>query len=293
LREARDLLSTCAKAACGRALKQECTTQFVRLDSADIPSIVPSATDSAGAPLVDVEVAMDGEHLTSRLDGQPLLVDPGLHEFSFTTSSGLNASQKVMIVQGERGRLLSVSLRSDHGQRPPATATPSPASAVEASGIPDKRSQDNPSAAPVAPEAAPAHAIEGASAPEVPLAEERPTGRHTGLPWVVAGAAVAAGVGTGALIVALGNHDSPFVASNMGVGISLGVGVAAVGVATWLFATSGQSDSSPASNHGRTATHVPAERDRKANDKATHRAAYVFDVAPTASGAFASLSGAF
>ena len=52
--------------------------------------------------------------------------------------------------------------------------------------------------------------------------------------------------------------------------VSAGVGVAALGVATWLFMRSPSTEQTPAP-----------------------QAAYVFDVHPTASGAFASVKGAF
>jgi hypothetical protein len=80
------MLLTCAKATCGGLLKQQCTNLYMQLES-DIPSVVPLVTDDAGAPRVDVQVTMDGEVLTSRLDGRSLRVDPGLHEFSFSADT--------------------------------------------------------------------------------------------------------------------------------------------------------------------------------------------------------------
>jgi hypothetical protein len=45
LRSAKDSLVACARTACGKAIAQECTSRFSRLESVDIPSIVPHATD--------------------------------------------------------------------------------------------------------------------------------------------------------------------------------------------------------------------------------------------------------
>jgi hypothetical protein len=112
LREARELLMACSKRTCGRSLAQQCAAKFTELDTSEIPSVAPRITDSAGAPRVDVKVTMDGELLASRLDGQPLPVDPGLHEFSFSTDGGFFAKQQVMILQGERNRPISVSLHA-------------------------------------------------------------------------------------------------------------------------------------------------------------------------------------
>jgi hypothetical protein len=111
LREAKDALLTCAKPACSSFLRQECTNRYLRLDS-DIPSVVPVVMDGTGEPLVDVMVKMDGENLTSRLDGHAFEVDPGLHEFSFLSSGRDAVTQKIMIMQGQRNRAISVALRT-------------------------------------------------------------------------------------------------------------------------------------------------------------------------------------
>ena len=96
LRQAKDLPLSCAKATCGAHVKQLCTTRYAQLES-DIPSVVPLVSDENGEPRVDVQVTIDNELLTSRLDGRALPVDPGVHEFSFTADGAVVATQKVMI----------------------------------------------------------------------------------------------------------------------------------------------------------------------------------------------------
>src|SRR5256885_1377897 len=68
-------------------MRQECIRRFAQLGN-DIPSVIPVVTDAAGSPRVDVQVTMDGELLTSRLDGRSLPVDPGVHEFTFSADGG-------------------------------------------------------------------------------------------------------------------------------------------------------------------------------------------------------------
>jgi hypothetical protein len=250
LREARDLLASCARGVCGHALKQQCTSRFVALDSADIPSILPAVTDETGAPRLDVQVRMDGELLASRLDGQALSVDPGMHEFSFTTEGGLSATEKVLIVQGQLDRPLTVSLRGTDKATEKGAATPG---------------KDVPGETPPAPGEATAPS---AVAPVLPE-EKSSESRRSALPYVIGGAALAAGE-TAALVVYLGKGDTSHLAADVAVGASIGVGAVALGVATWLFL----------SNHPR-------------EEKAPPRAAYKLDVHPTPSGAFASVSGAF
>ena len=107
LREARELFESCAKPACGGYLNQECTSQVTELD-ADIPTVIPVVTDGQNAPQVDIEVKMDGAVLTSKLGGQALPVDPGVHEFTFSAGEKVVATQKLMIVQGQRNRPVSI-----------------------------------------------------------------------------------------------------------------------------------------------------------------------------------------
>ena len=104
--EARELFIRCSKAACGSPLREECTTRFTQL-TADIPSVVPVVHDATGRPQTDVAVNVDGERLTSSLDGHSCLLDPGVREFSFSKDGHIFATQTVMIVQGQRNRLIS------------------------------------------------------------------------------------------------------------------------------------------------------------------------------------------
>ena len=105
--EASRLLSKCADEACGSSMSQECTTRSSQLALA-LPSVVVLVTDSAGEPLVDVQVKMDGEILTSHLDGLSVPVDPGPHEFTFSAGGKAFAPQKITVSKGEHNRQVSV-----------------------------------------------------------------------------------------------------------------------------------------------------------------------------------------
>jgi hypothetical protein len=110
LRQAHEALRGCVKASCG-ALRQRCMAQYAQLET-DIPSVIPVVTDGAGAPRTDVQVTMDGELLTSQLDGRALPIDPGLHTFVFSAEAAVFATTKIMIAEGEHNRPISVSIRS-------------------------------------------------------------------------------------------------------------------------------------------------------------------------------------
>ncbi len=266
LREARDLYASCASTVCGPALLRLCSGRFTALVDSEIPTIVPRVTDDAGAVRTDVQVRMDGELLASQLDGHELPVDPGLHEFTFSTDAGVLATQKLLIVQGQRNRPVVVSTRAPTvaGAKP---APSSPAPETAAAPPHENAGSDSTPAAP---------------SPEPPEREERPRPVPAGLPLVLAGAA-AVGLGAGAVVVSVGNKNSLSVAADIGIGVSVGVGVAALGVAAWLFARPATPERAAAAPSAAGA--APA--------RAPARPRYVLDVEPTRSGAMASVAGTF
>ncbi len=109
--EASELFAQCAEESCGATLWQNCVVQGTRLSST-VPSVVPLVTDDKGDPRIDVQVKMDGRVITSQLNGRAIPVDPGTHEFSFSTPAGVFASKKLTFAKGERNRTLAVSLPS-------------------------------------------------------------------------------------------------------------------------------------------------------------------------------------
>jgi hypothetical protein len=242
LREARGLLVGCARAVCGHALLTACSTKFTRLESVEVPSIRPAVTDDSGAVVNDVQVRMDGELLAAHLDGQALRVDPGMHEFTFETESGLSNSQKILIMEGQLDRALPVTVH------PPGWVPPPPS----------VKESTSPSATASREAAAPA--------PE----PERPTSKRSALPYVIGGGIFAV-VEAGAAVLYLGQADNAHLATDVSIGASIGVGAAALGVATWLLL----------SDH-----HAHEE-------KPSAPSAYVFGVSPTRSGAMAAVSGHF
>ena len=265
LRQAKDLLLSCAKSTCGSTLRQRCTVRYAQLES-DIPSVVPLVTTEAGEPRVDVQVTIDGEQLTPRLDGRALPVDPGLHEFSFTADGAVISTQKVMIVQGQRNRPIAVSLRPSDKRGSRAALGPAAAGGIDAKASLDKPSvdrqateapeRDSSSPSKPAPEKTADNAAAESSETDTPPAAPRSSGPGA-LPWVI-GAAGLAGVGGYGLLVSWGRKDNEQLAQcapncsqesvdhirklYLAADISLGVGIAALGAATtWLIVGGGSS----------------------------------------------------
>jgi hypothetical protein len=218
LREAKDDFLTCAQSTCSSLLRQECTTRFLQLH-ADIPSIIPVVTDHTGAPRVDVQVRMDGALMVARLDGRALPIDPGVHEFSFSADGQVFATQKILVVQGERNRALSVSLAPDFGKaRKEAAAGDARDAAVAA--------------------------VVGRQAPSGPRL------RVPRLTYVLGGAGLAS-LGAGALLTYWGRRDNDALAGcspdcppgsvnhirNLYVAsdVAFGLGLAALAAGTWVY----------------------------------------------------------
>ncbi|MDP9149429.1 MAG: hypothetical protein M3O36_05755 [Myxococcota bacterium] len=289
-REARALLQSCAEdaqAACA-GLSQKCTARYNQL-GAEMPSVVPLVSDDSGAPIVDVTVKIDGEPLTSKLDGKGLPVDIGLHEFSFATDGDVFATQRVLVAEGQRNRPISVVMHS------PETAAAKPAAAAKSDSpaAPAGASERTSSARGLSDKMAPEKATaDKAGADEGPLEappREAPAPAKPGpspFAYVFGGVGVA-GLGAGVLMTIWGRKDNDALAlckptcrqssvdhvqtMYLTSDISLGAGAAALGVATWLFL---KGPSAP-------------------TDHAAPRPSATFDVQPTRQGALASVSGTF
>jgi hypothetical protein len=280
LRQAKDAVGACMKAACG-SVRPKCAALLARLET-DIPSVIPVVTDTSGAPRSNVEVTVDGEVLTSELDGRPLPVDPGLHAFSFATDGGVLATKKVMIVQGERNRPIAIEMGAQEkrgAKRSGATDLPSITPPDKSGDEPTERTEPTPERKRTTRELAPA----SPTADEPPPKPESSGG--SAAPYLF-GTLGVVGLGAFGAFTYWGKKDNELLAAcspncspssvdhirklYLAADISLGVGVVALGTATILALSSGGSSKEK-----------PAE------------AAYVVDVHPTPSGAFASLSGAF
>jgi hypothetical protein len=285
LREARELLSECARPACGAIYVRRCVARSAQLDS-DIPTVVPVATDEAGAPLVDVQVKADGELVTARLDGRGLAIDPGLHQFSFSTpDDGVFAETKVMILEGQRNRPISVSLHRS-GAPVAVASTPRQGAHDGSSAIQTDEATSGGSAPDGAAERSGPAAAPLASSDVTTEAQPKKGGRSA-LPFVIGGVGLAS-IGAGALMTYWGNRDNAAMSScspncvpadvlhirqlYLASDITLAAGAAALGLATVLFFVKG----SP-------------------RDERPARTAYAVDVgpAPAGAGAFASVKGAF
>jgi hypothetical protein len=275
LREARELYLSCSKATCA-GLVQKCGAKYTALTAA-LPTVVPIVVDEAGEPRADVQVKVDGEVVTSRLEGRGLAVDPGVHEFSFSTDAGVFATQKIMIIEGDHNRPIQVAMHAmaKRAEKPKSASASKPAA--------EEKSEAKPAAAEPTPEAASSDKPTPSEA--APAEGTSKGGPHPALlPIVIGGAGLVALAG-GGLLTYWGRKDNDALsqcspnclpssldhirALYLAADISFGLGVGAVGVATWLYLRSG------------------------AIENPNLGVARKFDVHPIRSGAFASYQGAF
>ncbi len=272
LRRAKELMLACSRPVCGVALRRSCLLRAAQLQE-DIPTIVPVVTDDP-APK-GVQVSMDGELLTSRIDGSAVPIDPGTHDFSFSDADGVIGTQKVVILQGQRNRPIAVSRK---GGKPP-----------KESGTADLETPLPPPPAPAVPppprQAADDAAADGPRTVDEPTPSPRPAKSGSVGPYLL-GTLGLAGVGGYALLTYWGRQANAMLSQcapacpaasvdhirqrYVQADISLGVGAAALVASTvWLIVRSG-GDS------------------RRARDRS-----YSLNVQPTDRGAVAGVSGRF
>ena len=128
LLEAREKLRICATDPCPSIVKTHCTRWLGELE-AQIPSAIVRAKDAAGGDVLDAEVTIDGK--PSAL-GRPETVDPGEHVVTVTRTGGARVEKKFLLVDGEKGRILTVELPATGA--PPATPSATSSAAAGADG---------------------------------------------------------------------------------------------------------------------------------------------------------------
>jgi hypothetical protein len=103
LRAERAQFLVCAAASCPTDIRKDCASQ-VESVSAQIPTIIFEAKDPSGADINAVKVTMDGEVLAERLEGTALSIDPGEHTFAFETAGQPPVTRKFTIQQAQKDR---------------------------------------------------------------------------------------------------------------------------------------------------------------------------------------------
>jgi hypothetical protein len=106
--EAREQFRRCAHRECPAVVQSDCATWLDAVER-DLPTVVVSAKNAAGADVVDVVVRVDGKIVPVR-EGQALPIDPGPHVFHFEGPGGEKGDQNVVIMEGEHNRSVLLTL---------------------------------------------------------------------------------------------------------------------------------------------------------------------------------------
>ena len=262
LQGAEELFHSCARPSCAGFVHEQCAIHYKTVEN-DVPTVVLVVSDASGASRTDVQVRVDGTIFAAQVDGTPLPIDPGLHDFSFSTRDHVFANRKILILQGQRNRFITATIdtagnghvasereqaAADLGEVP--RATPGPAAASPVTATDDA----------VAPVAAPARGAETSAEKDEEdstsgsgrstAAQPVKTSGHRLLPVVLGGVGVAS-LGAGALLTLWGRKDndalghcSPNCAANTlqhirrvyyGADAAIGVGIAALTAAYLVY----------------------------------------------------------
>ncbi|HVH45214.1 MAG TPA: hypothetical protein VM925_22835 [Labilithrix sp.] len=108
LRRARESLLVCVSDRCPSILQPDCTRWLTEVEAA-LPSVAIAAKGADGKDITTVRVTVDGQPFTEMLDGKSLSIDPGAHVFVFEHGSEQPIEQTIMVREGEKARVVSVS----------------------------------------------------------------------------------------------------------------------------------------------------------------------------------------
>lgn len=125
----------CADPGCGAALSEECGKLYNELQAAT-PSVVFAARSEDGAELTFASISVDGRAEALSIDGAPVLLNPGSHEFTFVAKGFQTFRQSTVVRAGERFRPIVGVLRR---QSPAPFSSPSANTAPATSAAPRAR----------------------------------------------------------------------------------------------------------------------------------------------------------
>lgn len=131
-RGAREKLLVCARDACPALVKRDCLDWLTQLDNIT-PSVVFAAKEGS-KDLADVKVYVDGALVTERLDGRPVPMDLGQHTIKFE-HQGQTKEETVVIGAGQKSRNILVTFGPKPGAGAPGPA-PAPSTSSEGSLVP-------------------------------------------------------------------------------------------------------------------------------------------------------------
>lgn len=128
--KARTRLRVCAREVCPIAVKKDCLEELARMDAA-IPTVVFGVTGVPSAQIGDVLVTVQGHEGPYRIDGKPVMFDPGVVKVRFEFKAA-SVEKTVVLKAGTKHRAVEASFEiPDRPVRAPTAPAPAPERPVE------------------------------------------------------------------------------------------------------------------------------------------------------------------
>jgi hypothetical protein len=124
LHDAHDRFTTCAREACPAIVRKYCADWLADVDHR-LPTVVFRVRSSEGADVAGATLTVDGKGQT--LDAStPVALDPGAHSVHASSPNGEEIDEKVMLVEGEQGRVVVLRFPASSGTSSGGALPPPP-----------------------------------------------------------------------------------------------------------------------------------------------------------------------
>jgi hypothetical protein len=110
---AREQLKICIRDVCPTFVRDACTEWLAEVE-ASLPTVVLAAR-RGDQDLVDVRVAVDGKPIADKLTGTAIPLDPGVHVFRFELEGAPPIEQRVVVRVSEKNRRVAVLFDMEEG----------------------------------------------------------------------------------------------------------------------------------------------------------------------------------
>lgn len=118
-------LEVCAQAKCPLVVRRDCS-EWKKEITAKMPTVIFVVRDASGELAKGVRVLVDGKVLREDIDETPVNMDPGEHVLRYEQKGAEPIEQSVQIREGDKERRLSVAFAAIEAPPPPPPPPPKP-----------------------------------------------------------------------------------------------------------------------------------------------------------------------
>lgn len=135
LRDARKHFVACAADTCSKTLRVDCAKLLDDVDDS-LPTVVFGAKDARDADVFDVDVYVDGERVVGHDQGKAVPFDPGPHVVRFEHDGARPVEEKVLLRAGERNRHVIARFGAEESKPETPVRKEEPSKAAATSSVP-------------------------------------------------------------------------------------------------------------------------------------------------------------